>query len=192
MARNILTGIRPVVYSAVERCDPVSGNAWLGFIKWSGLSQLREVVSLDGILCPTLIEELTDEDWRHNIQQDSMTHLFHDLEYLLGRVSGADRASILALMQNPTDEDVQSFDDDRFDFRGFDLMDRQLGNSALLNCGGFPKAFSSADLSACGLLTDHAKALHAQRLLRQQYPDEFHADCDVWAIWRMKRSTETA
>ena len=43
----------PVVYSAVKRFDPGCGVAWRKFIDWSGLTQLREVVSLDGILRPT-------------------------------------------------------------------------------------------------------------------------------------------
>ena len=93
--------------------------------------------------------------------------------------------NVLALMENPTDEEVRAFNDDRFIFRGFDLVELQTGISALVNCGGFPKAFSSTDLSDCGLLTDHAKALSVQKLLRAEYPDEHHADCDVWAIWQM-------
>ena len=53
---------------------------------------------------------------------------------------------------------------------------------SLVNCGGFPKAFAGSILSDCGLLTDQAKALNVQRLLRENYPEEPHADCDVWAI----------
>jgi len=53
----------PVIYSAVKRFDPACGERWREYIDWSGLTQLREVVSLDGLLCPTVIEELTDEDW---------------------------------------------------------------------------------------------------------------------------------
>lgn len=179
-----------VMYSAVKRFDPACGEPWRDFLNWSGLSQLREIVSLDGILCPGIIEELTDEDWRHNVQEDHKLHLFYDLEYLLGRVAGYERVNILALMQNPTDDDeLRSFSDDRFVFSGFDLMDLQLGNSALLNCGGFPKAFSPHDLAECGLLKDHAKALLVQKLLRSEYPDCFDADCDVWAIWQMKKKS---
>ena len=176
----------PFMYSAVRRFDPSCGEPWQDFIKWSGLTQLREVVSLDSILCPRICEELTEEDWRHNVQEDHKLHLFYDLEYLLGRAAGTQGVNILALMQNPTEDDVRSFSDDRFAFRGFDLMDLQLGNSALVGCGGFPKAFSPDDLSECGLLTDHAKASLVQKLLRKEYPDCFDADCDVWAIWQMK------
>jgi hypothetical protein len=51
-----------VVYAAVKRFDPGCGEARPKFIAWSGLTQLREVVSLDGILCPTGFQDLTAED----------------------------------------------------------------------------------------------------------------------------------
>jgi len=87
---------------------------------------------------------------------------------------------------------LRSFSDDRFAYRGFDLVELQTGIRALVNCGGFPKAFSSSDLSTCGLLIDHAKAMSVRKLLRAGYPDEHHANCDVWAIWQTKVGSEFA
>ena len=107
----------PVMYSAVRRFDPACGESWQKFIAWSGLTQLREVVSVDLMLCPTIFQELTDEDWRHNVQEDFELNLFHDLDHVLGKVAGDDRVSVLALLQNPTDEEVRSFADPRFAFR---------------------------------------------------------------------------
>ena len=57
--------------------------------------------------------------------------------------------------------------------------------SALVNCGGFAKAFAPSDLSDCGLIPDHTRAASVQRLLRQENPDEHHADCVVWAVWQL-------
>ena len=182
----------PVIYSAVQRFDPAGSDKWTKFIEWSGLTQLQEVISLDGVLCPTVFRQLVAEDWQHNVQEDYKTHLFHDLEYVLGKVAGNDRVNVLALMQNPSDEEARPYYDPRFVFRGFDLIERGGEISALLNCGGFAKAFASTDLSDCGLLTDHAKAMIVQKLLRAEYPDEHHADCDVWAIWQMKVRSEIA
>ncbi len=175
----------PVVYTAVKRFDPGCGEAWRKFIDWSGLAQLREVVSLDLILCPTFFGELTAEDWRHNVQEDFKIILFHDLDHVLCRVAGDDRVNVLALMQNPTDDEISSFTDPRFAFRGFDLVELQTSISALVNCGGFDKAFASTELSDCGLLADHVRALTVQKRLRAEYPDEHHADCDLWAVWQM-------
>ncbi len=176
----------PIVYSAVKRFDPACGAPWQKFIEWSHLTQLREVVSLDLILCPTVFQELNAEDWQNNVQEDFKTSLFLDLDYVVRKVAGDDRVSVLALMQNPTEDEFRSFGDRRFAFRGFDLVELQTGISALVNCGGFDKAFATTELSDCGLLTDHAKALSVQKRLRAEYPDEHHADCDVWAIWQMK------
>lgn len=173
-----------ITYTAVTRFDSDRGEEWKKFIEWSGLTQLREVISLDGILCPNVIQELTDEDWQHNVHADNKTHLFRDLDYLLCKVSGDKRVNVLAVIHEPTATDLRSFVDPRFVFRGFDLIETEGSISALVNCGGFDKAFSSTDLSECGLLTDHATALNVQKLLRSEYPDEPHARCDMWAIWQ--------
>jgi hypothetical protein len=154
------------IYSPVRRCDPACGQAWYKFIEWSGLTQLREVIYLDGILCPNFFEEVTAEDWQHNVQEDFKIHLFHDLDYVLSRVVGQKRVNVLALLENPTDNEVRSFGDSRFVFRGFDLMDHCGDISALLNCGGFDKAFSSTDLSDCGLLTDVVKVMQRSAIPR--------------------------
>jgi hypothetical protein len=175
-----------VVYSAVKRFDPGCGEAWRKFIDWSGLTQLQEVVSLDLILCPTVFGELTAEDWQHNVQEDFKITLFHDLDHVLRRVAGDDRVNVLALMQNPFIAEIWSFIDRRFVFRGFDLVELQTGISALVNCGGFDKVFAPTELSGCGLLSDRAKALSVQQSLRAEYPDEHHADCDLWAVWQMQ------
>ena len=125
----------PVIYSAVQRFDPTCNDKWTQFIDWCGLTQLCEVVSLDGILCPSVIviDELTAEDWQHNVNENFKCDLFHDLEYLLAKVAGIDRVNVLALMQNPTEDEVRAFSDNRFIFRGFDLVELQTGISALVN-----------------------------------------------------------
>jgi hypothetical protein len=65
-------------------------------------------------------------------------------------------------------------------------VELQTGISALVNCGGFDKVFAPTELSDCGLLADHARALAVQKRLRAEYPDEHHADCDVGAVWQMR------
>jgi hypothetical protein len=175
-----------VLYSAVQCFDPDSGENWQKFIAWSGLKQLREVVSLDGILCPSIFEELTAEDWKHNVQEDFKTHLFFDLDHVLKKVAGNERVNVLALMENPTAEKIASFANPRFVFRGFDLVDEQGGNSSLLNCGGLDKAFSNAELSEFGLIADYQRASDIRQALRENYPEERHAVCNIWAIWQMR------
>jgi hypothetical protein len=177
----------PVFYTAVERFGPGCGESWRKFIEWSGLTHFREVVSLDTILCSSVFGDLTDEDWEHNAQEDYKIDLFYDFDHVLSKLPGDGRANLLALMQNPTVSEIRSFNDPRFEFRGFDLVELQTRISALVNCGGFDKAFTPMDLSDCGLITDHAKASSVRGRLRAEYPEEPHADCDVWAIWQMIR-----
>ncbi len=173
-----------IAYTAVTRFGRDRGEDWRKFIEWSGLAQLREIISLDGILCSNAIDEMTDEDWQHNVHADHKTHLFRDFDYLRRKVTGIKGVHVLAVMQEPTTTDLSSFVDPRFVFRGFDLIETEGSISALVNCSGFDRAFSGTDLSEYGLLTDHSKALTVQELLRSEYPNEHHARCDRWAIWQ--------
>ena len=48
-------------YIATEQFGPSRGAAWHAYIAWSGLAQLTEVVTLDQVLCPPIIEPLLAE-----------------------------------------------------------------------------------------------------------------------------------
>ena len=67
---------------------------------------------------------------------------------------------------------------------GYDLMDQDVGNSALTNCGGFDDVFAGSELNSVGLLGNFARAVEVREELKRAYPQERHADCDVWAIYR--------
>jgi hypothetical protein len=172
------------LFVAKRPFDPSVGESWNRYVAWSGLSQLSEVVSLDTMLCPTVPEELTPMDWDHNVHADYLVFFFHSLDYLRSRVAGDGRLNILAVLQNPTPDDVASMRLPGFAFAGFDLVDVHGDISALTNCGGFEGAFLNAELSELGLLTDPSRAQQVQTALRVQYPEEHHAQCHIWAIWR--------
>ncbi len=87
-----------VVYSAVRRLDPACDDDWDQYLAWSGLSQLRELVSLDGLLCPSVFGDLTLEDWAHNFHEDFKVHLFYDLDHLQRKTSGNKRVNVLAIL----------------------------------------------------------------------------------------------
>ena len=173
-------------FTAVETFGSHDGEAWQKYLDFSGLRQLTEVVSLDGSLCPAMIGELIDEDWDHNVHRDRLTCLFKELDYLLSRVKNSGPRQILAVMLEPEAGSENALTDERFAFVGFDLLDEEGGNSALANCGGFPLAFDNEELSLHGLITDFGRAKEVQSLLRVKYPDERHARCHLWAVWRMK------
>jgi len=45
--------------------------------------------------------------------------------------------------------------------------------------------FGKEEISDLGLLQNLVQAEEVQRGLRTAYPFEPHAECDVWAIWRL-------
>ena len=75
-----------------------------------------------------------------------------------------------------------------FKFCGFDLVDSWV--SAILNCGSFTdgdyysKAFDYRELNEFGLIPDYQSAVRISRKLREEYPEEEHVYCDIYAIWR--------
>jgi hypothetical protein len=178
--------MKPVWYTAREKFGPGT-RGWLDYLVWARLPQLVEVVSLDSSLCGSLIKELLPEDWAHNVQADYRIDFFTDLDYLRLRAGGSASASILAVIEEPDIEDLNSFRDGQFIFIGFDLVEIPgTGISALSNCGGFIKAFLPRDINPFGLVSDYALARTIQQRLVEQYPEEQHANCSLWGIWRME------
>jgi hypothetical protein len=169
-------------YIAVEPFSPSWGDGWSKYVKWSKLTQLEEIVSLDSSLCPCVIKKLEDEDWNHNVQEDYLIDFFRDLEYLQTRIIGIERVCILAAVRNPQTECKDAFSNPQFRFKGYDLVG--MGMSALTNCGGFPLAFRNEELSSVGLVSALPRAREIQASLLEHYPNEHHANCDVWALWR--------
>jgi len=172
--------------------DPSMGDLWDRYVAWSGLSQLREVVTLDTILCPTLPEDLTAADWDYNVHADYRVFFFRSLDYLLKRVSANGRRNILAVLENPTAGELAAVTLPGFAFAGFDIVDVHGDVSALTNCGGFEGVFVNAELSDVGLLTELDRAQEVQASLRVRYPEEPHAECHVWAIWLRRIQAQAA
>src|SRR6476661_2506107 len=119
------------------------GHTWDDYIKWSKLTHLTEVVSLDGILNEDLVERDTcDPDYWNFIYIDGqyLTDLFTSLEYILQRTKAVEKFNLLTVVVNPTQDckDILLHD---YEFMGYDLLDRDYCNSALTNCGGFDGIF---------------------------------------------------
>jgi hypothetical protein len=173
------------VFVAKRRFDPSAGERWAQYVAWSGLTQLTELVSLDEILCPTLPERLVPADWEYNVQADYLTSYFRSLDYLRQRVAREPEINLLAVLQNPSAGLVERVALPGFEFVGFDLLDVHGDVSALTNCGGFDEVFAGTELSNQGVLTDLGRAYEVQRGLRALIPAQSHAECHVWAVWRL-------
>lgn len=70
-----------------------------------------------------------------------------------------------------------------FIFCGYDLAE-EFEISALTNCGGFDETFIYKDLNQFGLIPDFITAKRMQIDLANNNPNEEHADCLLFAIWR--------
>lgn len=157
---------------------------WKKFVAFSKLSHLKEVVSLDALLCRRLVTDLLDEDWNHNATDEEEPFFFWDLPYLEGKLQRNVDFQILGTLKNPDSIPSQVVG---FKFMGFDLIERHGTISALSNCGGFDETFSRSELNSVGLIPELSRAREIQKNLAAYNPAEPHAQCDYWAIWRKER-----
>lgn len=169
-------------FVAVERFNP-SDPSWAKFVEWSGLTQLDELISLDSMLCAPVLKKMEDGYWSKTIHQDCFGPFFTDLSYLERATAAIADKQILCVLRNPCSSAEIPSQIDRFALSGFDLLEAQTMISALSNCGGFPDVFANSELSRCGLIERHERALAIQRDLLLKHPEESHADCDIWAIY---------
>ncbi len=182
-----------VGYRVVQRFSPKWGEGWVGYVKWSGLSHLTEVVGLDCSLCPSVLREYSDDDCSHLVHPEHIFACFDDPQYALLRTQGVFDAGlhqVLALAREPTEEQVVGAELAGCRFMGFELIEEATSISALTNCRGFEGAFVPKDLSQCGLVLTASRAYEIRRELLALYPDEPHADCAVWAVWRWETAQQ--
>lgn len=175
--------IQPL-FIATERFDPTD-EAWQKYFEFADIPALTEVVGLDGSLCNRVIVELLEEDWRHVASVDCEPLYFQDLDYLLNRVQSVKRRNILGLYRNPETEITKVPATLDFRFMGYDLIDEQTHISALTNCGGFPDVFQNAELNCFGLISKFERAIQVKKMLAETHPEEAHAQCAMYAIWRL-------
>lgn len=177
-----------LAFTVRERFGAGDGERWIRYVTWARLPQLRELVSLDGLLCPRVVELDCDEDWEHNMHEDFLCNLFWDLDYVRRKIPTGLPCQLLAAARNPAEDPKDWVVPTGFVFVGHDLIDRQTSISALTNCGGFDDVFRPEELSELGLIPQWPRACEIQRQLAKSHPGEPHAQCDVWSVWRFHDS----
>ena len=171
-------------FIATEKFDPTVGDRWTKYVEWSGLTQLREVVSLDSMLCPPVLTGIKDDYWPFIVNEDYLLDFWIDLGMLRREIVDVGNRNLLCVFRDPDEHPTPGPGYEEFRFVGYDLVDRWGGASPLTNCGGFKDVFSTDELSPQGLLTSHARAIEVRDELRRLYPEDPHADCHAWAIFR--------
>lgn len=162
--------------------------SWEKYIAWSKLTQLTELVSLDGMLNELSFEPnlQSEEDWKYIVTDgDYVTDLFSSDKYVLEHVTNQKYFNFLAVIKDPT-EDSGAKINDEFEFVGYELLDEDYGVSALTNCGGFDETFKSGELNNYGLISGLQRAIEVKKDLVKNNPEEHHADCNLFGVWRHK------
>lgn len=178
----------PIWYTARETYDADYNMefSWEKYIKWSKLTHLTELVSLDGILNGLVFEPNfnSGEDWEYIItEQQMIIPFFNSLDYVLKKTKKIIHFNLLAVVKEPNE--IKKDLSNNFDFIGYDLIGMD-GVSALVNCGGFDELFLPKDLNEYGLLSEWRKAKKIQQDLRINHPDDHHAHCYLYEVWRHK------
>ena len=171
-------------FIATEKFGPSKGEAWRKYLTWSGLTHLQELVSLDPILCPPILSAIREDYWPHIVNENFMLSYFVDLDFLLAEVSNIIEKNVLCVFRNPVTQPRPPIYFADSSFLGYDLVDVEGSASALSNCGGFPEVSAPSELSSHGLLITHIRASEVQADLRTLYPNDHHANCHIWAIFR--------
>lgn len=177
------------LFIATERFDPSDGEGWQKYSAWAKIPSLTEVVSLDLSLCPRLIGEISDEDWNHIVNADFRLHYFYHLDYLMTRIKDIPGRNVLGLYRNATMHIDKVPGNGDFRFLGYDLIEEQTRISALTNCGGFPDVFDNEELNCFGLLGKFERASEVRSLLKEKHPEEPHANCELYAVWRLNEKS---
>lgn len=160
--------------------------SWQFYKEWSKLSHLRELVSLDNILCPLAFKPdyKSEELYKYMpVENGYGTDLFTSSDFVLTHLKDKSIYNFLAVIKEPGEE-CKHIPMDGFEFLGYDLLDYEYEISALSNCGGFDETFLPNDLNVVGLIDDFSKAADIRRRLKENNPDEHHADCNLFALWR--------
>jgi hypothetical protein len=178
------------LYVATEKFSPTDGDGWKKYIDWCGLTQLVEVVGLDGMLNPPVLT-LKDTYWRYIVNEDYMLDYFTDLDFLRSELRDRQRINLLGTIRAPS-VDVSRMVWDGFSFLGYELLDQDNSISALTNCGGFPESFRNDELSERGLILSFRRAVEIQQDLKRLNPQEHHADTNIWAIFRFDDTEATS
>ncbi len=153
---------------------------------WSKLHHVKEIVSFDTCLCHRIFEYPEFDDSQVFWPVNDCAWVYRNLDWLMDQLKGKRDYQILAVIREPKPETdcTGLLTSDGFRFYGYDLIEDKTEISALTNCGGFDDVFSPNEISEYGLIEDFNRAKEIQIRLREEYPEDDHADCALWAIWR--------
>lgn len=182
-------------YTAIAPFTPqyhAQGHSWDGYVAWYGLNHLKEMVSLDTLLNPTVVEPdyKSSEDWKYIVCDGGwVTGFYSSLDYVLRRITSP-HYHLLAVVKEPT-EACHHVQLAGFKFIGYDLLDEPYSISTLTNCTGMASTLMPDDFNEQGLLSNYNRAVLTQKEFVELNPDEPHARCHLMAVWMQILGTNT-
>ena len=180
--------MKEIWYTARNTFDP-DYEGWETYIKGSNLYHLKEIVSLDSMLNEMAFEpeRESEEDWNHIITDEYYeTGFFTSLEYVLNHTEDNNGFNLIAAIKEPDGNRREELSGE-FEFAGYELLNKDYSISALTNCGGFDETFKPSDLNEFGLVSGYSKARKFQKGLVKNNPEEYHADCYLFEVWRHQK-----
>ena len=183
--------MKNICYTVLDTFSCDDGDKWDKYIEWSKISHVSEIISLDTMLCPSIIEDYTENDWKYQSEETDIHGLFTSFDYVIQCAKDAKHFQILAVLKEPNSENWKTKLPIDFIFKGYDLIDDETMISALTNCGGFPESFSNSDLNRNGLIQELNNAIDIRNRLKINNPDEAHADCSIYGIARLDNFNKT-
>jgi hypothetical protein len=173
---------KSIWYAARNSCENL-------FEKWSNLIHIKEVLSLDGMLSEPAFEpeRQSNEYWEFSISDGIYsTNFYSSLAYVLEKTEGKDPFNLFAIIYEPGKTKSNELNSE-FEFVGYELLDKPgFEISVLTNRWPLFDEIHKGDLNTKGLLSDYKIAKIVQQNLKKNHPEESHADCGLFEVWRHK------
>src|SRR5687768_15477643 len=102
------------------------GSSWEKYMEFSGLTHVKELVSVDGLLNEVIVEPDREntEDWNQVIFDEHLeTGFFKTLDFVIQKANPFEKFNLLAVIINPSEE-CNTLELDNFEFVGYDLLDQ--------------------------------------------------------------------
>ena len=96
----------------------------------------------------------------------------------------SDTQQIVAVMLRPGIDPLEYMEKRGFTFCGYDLVEDITFISSITNCGGEFSSIPYEKLTEFGLLPTYKDAVLAQLALVEEAPENHHAYCMIYEIWR--------
>ncbi|HTN18149.1 MAG TPA: hypothetical protein VL092_10735 [Chitinophagaceae bacterium] len=164
--------------------------SWNEYVKWRNFVNVKEIVSLDHNLNEPLIDPFFQKQttFYHTIYENNMgTGFFDEFNFLIKNIDeNIKRYNLLTVVKEPNESCDCILEG--YDFIGYDLLDKHYySTSSVTNCGDWNGLLKPEIINSFGLINDFKVARKIQTMLREDFPEDDHADTVLFAVWRHLR-----